>query len=433
MSSDYEEHTNKGLGATPDAPRANAFLSRVLAAIMRSALTGIGATSGQLMRVENGELSLLAQTARPPEVARQMAPPIETPPLIWLVAQAVASSGQPLALDTSSEITGMFAVCDDPMEIPCSVCCLPLHHGGQLVAVLYLENEQTEHAFPTGHHSLLELLASQIVCALYDAEDPSVSNPEADAPYPVDHGLRNAHCALSQASREAAVDALVASITHEMSQPLSAIDASSSAGLRWLQRDVPNFEEAIISLEKVRSCAMRARKIIDDLRSLTNRSPVPVGRFDIHSAIREVVLLSRPRINAVGAKIAFAGMTDTQQVIGDRAQIQQVIENLIVNALEAMADATDRERIIHLASAETSDESVTISITDTGPGIAPGCEEKLFRPFVTTRPRSIGMGLPICKRIIEAHGGTIWVEKTSPAGSCFSFTLDRSPSGEGMH
>jgi C4-dicarboxylate-specific signal transduction histidine kinase len=237
--------------------------------------------------------------------------------------------------------------------------------------------------------------------------------------------LRRVQFELAEASKVAAIEALVASITHEMSQPLSAIDASSSAGLRWLQRDTPNFDEAIISLEKVRSCAIRARKIIDDLRLLTSRSTMPAGIFDIHAAIGEVVVLSRPRIDETGARIVFTDMANPLQVPGDRVQIQQVIENLIVNALEAMTDVVDRERIIHLSSAQRDDDSIVISVADSGPGLAAGSEETVFRPFVTTKPQSIGMGLPICKRIIEAHGGTLWVEQLNPFGARFSFILDR--------
>ncbi|RFU49658.1 sensor histidine kinase [Paraburkholderia sp. DHOC27] len=258
----------------------------------------------------------------------------------------------------------------------------------------------------------------------------AIAHPAVTSETPREADLREVQCALSQASRVAAIDALVASIAHEMSQPLSAIDASSSAGLRWLQRDAPNFEEAIISLEKVRSCAMRARKIIDELRSLTSHLKTPAETFDLHSAIREVVQLSRARLDELDVEVVFAGMSTPCYVMGDRVQIQQVVDNLLVNALEAMAGMSGRARVIHIASVE-ADNEVVISVTDSGPGLAPGCEETLFQPFVTSKPHGVGMGLPICKRIVEAHGGTMWVDKMRPFGLRFTFTLDKVATDSG--
>lgn len=292
------------------------------------------------------------------------------------------------------------------------------------MAVLYLENYRIEHAFPESARSLLDLLASQAAIVLEDMS-AQAARLEMQHGENLEGELRQVRFELSQASRVSAIDALVASITHEMSQPLSAIDASSSAGLRWLQRDTPNLEEAVISLEKVRSCAMRARKIIDDLRALKSELKIPSGEFDIHSAIREVVRLSRPRIDELGASVVFTGMTAAQHVMGDRVQIQQVIEHLIMNALESMAEVTNRARIIRISTTEADDELLIVSVADSGPGVAPEWEEKLFRPFATTKTRGMGMGLPICKGIIEAHGGSMWIETVRPFGLRFCFTLDR--------
>jgi C4-dicarboxylate-specific signal transduction histidine kinase len=424
MSSDREEPGIKALIATSNMRCEEAALRRVLEMTMRMMIKAADATSGQLMLSENGNLRLHARAWHLREVVVQIGASLNGDPLAWSIAHTVARSAQALAFDTAADTAQMFALSDAPARFPCSVLCFPLSCRGHLVAVLYLENDRIEKAFSATTRSLLDLLAPQIAIVLDDANGHPALQYEEQEQSLAEAELRQVQFELSRASRVAAIAEVVASITHEMSQPLSAIDASSSAGLRWLQRDAPNLEETIISLEKVRSCAIRARKIIDDLRSQSSHSKMPDGRFDIRSAIREVVLLARPRIDGLGCSVAFADTTAAQQVIGNRVQIQLVIENLIVNAIEAMADITTRARIVRISSANEG-QSIIISIADSGSGIAHEWEETLFRPLISTKKQGMGMGLPICKRIIEAHGGTIWFEKTSPFGSRVSFTLDR--------
>ena len=426
MSSDHEGHTIEDLIATSNTPCEETALGRVMETVMRMTLKVANATGGRIMLLENGSLRARARAWLQQDVVVQIGASFDDDPLIGSIAHAVAHSGQPVVLNTPSDASQISMSCDPSPRLPCSAFCLPLHRGGRLVAVLYLENDRVENAFTASARSLLDLLAPQIAIVLEDKNDGHAFQSEEQGQDLAASKLRQVGLELSLASRVSAVDMLIASVTHEISQPLSAIDASSSAGLRWLQRDTPNLEEAVVSLEKVRSCAMRARKIIDDLRALNSHSAMSLEDFDIHSAIREVVLLSRPRIEELGASVAFTGMSAPQQVMGDRVQIQEVIENLLVNALEAMANITDRARIIQISSSEADSESLTISVADSGPGISPESEEKMFRPFVTTKPQRLGMGLSICMRIIEAHGGTMWLDTARPFGLRLSFTLERA-------
>lgn len=423
MSSHQEEANNKVPVTFSKALSREVVIDCVIETIMRMMLLSAGATAGQLMLSESGRLRVLARAESKPDIAVAFGAAIQGAPFVSTITQAVARSGHAVTLDTAAEAAQMVASPEPCIPLPSSVFCLPLLIKHRLVAVLYLENDHTEKAFPADKRAPIELLASQMALAIENACLSQILHDEDRQRYVTERQSSDLQFELTQASRITAIGELVSSIIHEMSQPLSAIDASSGAALRWLQRDAPDVDEATVSLEKVRTCTVRAKAIIDRLRELNRQSQIPFKSFDINAAVREVILVSRARIDKLGVNIAYEDASIEHPVFGNRVQVQQVIENLIANALEAMADTTDRARVIQISSAH-SDSGVVISVSDSGPGIAPGWEDSVFRPFTTTKPQAMGMGLSICKRIVEAHGGTMWIEKVDPHGLRFSFTLE---------
>ncbi|GJH32853.1 GAF domain-containing protein [Paraburkholderia hospita] len=426
MSTDDEDSNIEAIAALSNAFSEEVVLDRVLETIVRVALKCTGATAGQLMLSDQGTLRTRVRATSRQDVVVEIGSTIEDEPITRLIAQAVAQAGRSLTLDTANETAERFARRDSEARVPCSAFCLPLFHKRRLVAVLYLENDRANKAFPTRKRALIELLASQMAIALENARLSQALYDEERRRFFAEGRLRQAQFALSEATRATAIEELVGSIAHELSQPLSAIDASSGAALRWLKREVPNLEEATISLNKVQSCTTRAKVTIDRLRAAISQSKTLFEEFDVHAAIREVVLLARSRIDQLDVQIELAGMSVQCHVMGNRVQIQQVVDSLIANALDALTSITQRPRIISVSSARREGRTVVISVADSGRGIEPGSEDQLFRPFVTTKPRSIGIGLPICKRIIEAHGSAMRVEPLTPFGVRFSFTLDQA-------
>jgi GAF domain-containing protein len=272
MSSGQKERTIKDLIVTPDTASTGGVLDRVMETVMRLTLTVAEATGGQLLLPEHGSFRTRARVSLQRDDVVQTGESFEDDSLVLSIAYAVVSSGQSITLNTAGEAAQMFLRYGAPVHLLWSAHCVPLHQRGRPVAVLYLENRRLENAFPKKLRSLLDQLALQIAIVIEDARDHATVRDEGNEAELPESELNQAGFELAQSSTMSIIDALLTSVTHEISQPLSAIDASSSAGLRWLQRDSPNLDEAVISLEKVRSCAVRARKIIDDLRSLKSNS-----------------------------------------------------------------------------------------------------------------------------------------------------------------
>ncbi|MDR5760852.1 ATP-binding protein [Caballeronia sp. LZ035] len=404
------DHGERIPTATAAPPSRRDALDCVIETLLRVALTSAGATGAHLMLVRHGTLAPCARAHLEHDVIVEYETVSEPDSPVMAVARTVAEARQPVSLHTERAVERLCRTSGCRVRRPWSAFGIPLLHDARLLAVLVLEHDRLDKAFPGTRRALLEQLAPQMAAALANASPTRAPADTAPCHNP------------GEASRITAIGELVASIIHEISQPLSAIDASSGAAMRWLRRDEPNLREAIVSLESVQSCAVRAKAIIERLRTLNRQARIPFQAFDIHDAVREAVHTARPRIDGAGANVRFAGMHDARSVMGNRAQIQQVIEILIANALDAMDGVTDRARIIRISSLPRDDAPV-ISIADSGPGVSHELKETMFRPFVTTKPQGMGMGLCICKRIVEAHGGTIWTENISPWGARFSFEL----------
>jgi signal transduction histidine kinase len=228
---------------------------------------------------------------------------------------------------------------------------------------------------------------------------------------------------LALMNRRVVAGELSASIAHEINQPLAAIVASSNAAIRWLGKKTPNIEEAVDSLKRIESDGHRASHVIENVKMMFKKDTAERTRTDINELIGEVFTLMHVELEKSSIE-AKSGLTSgLPQVSIDRIQIQQVLLNLARNAVEAMSLVTDRPAVLRIRSALTEAGEVVISVEDSGPGIGPENMDRIFEPFFTTKPKGMGMGLSICRSIVEAHGGHLNVAPRGLYGSVFTLVL----------
>ena len=234
---------------------------------------------------------------------------------------------------------------------------------------------------------------------------------------------------LAHANRVATMGQLTASIAHEIAQPIGAVYNRANAALNFLNRDPPDLEEVREAISRIGDAAERAREIIGGIRDQVKKSPSRKDVFDLNRAIEEVLLLASNAItkDAIAVQTEFA--KDLPLLHGDRVQLQQVALNLILNALEAMRSTSDPLRDLRISTEAKEAGDVLVSVRDTGPGITSEDLERIFEPFFTTKPGGMGIGLSICRSIIEAHGGSLWAGANQPRGTTFQFTLPGVPAG----
>jgi signal transduction histidine kinase len=215
---------------------------------------------------------------------------------------------------------------------------------------------------------------------------------------------------------------LTVSIAHELNQPLAAVVTNGGAGLRWLKRDVPDLEKVRSSMEGMIADAQRASDIIKNLRALSVKSPPKPIQINLNAVLDETVALVRREIDINQVSLRFDLAADLPEVNGDRVQLQQVILNLLLNAIQAMAHAAGNTRKL-LIETFAEERSALVKIHDNGPGLTPEVRDNLFDPFYTTKPDGMGMGLSICRSIVTAHGGSIRASSQPGAGTTFEFTI----------
>jgi C4-dicarboxylate-specific signal transduction histidine kinase len=243
-----------------------------------------------------------------------------------------------------------------------------------------------------------------------------------------EEALQIARTELARVVRITTIGELAASIAHEVNQPLAAVVANADACVAWLARENPDLTEARAAAERTTQGATRASEVIGRIRSLINKTAPERAQVQINEIIREVVALADRQASRNNISVVTELTADLPPVLGDRIQLQQVILNLMLNGIEAMAGISDRMRRLRIRSQTQETGQVLVSIEDSGLGVKAEIMTRLFEPFFTTRSQGIGMGLPISRSIVEAHGGRLWAESTVNQGSVFQFTL---PSGDG--
>jgi signal transduction histidine kinase len=233
---------------------------------------------------------------------------------------------------------------------------------------------------------------------------------------------------LARVARLTTIGELAASIAHEINQPLAAVVAQGNAALRWLAHSPPNLEETRDSIKAILNEGYRASEVIGRIRSLLKHSAPDYVELDINDVIRDVLELTASALRSRGVVVQTQLSEALPRALGDRVQLQQVIMNLIMNGADAMSAVSGRPRILHIGS-QIDSGSLLVSVKDSGTGIDEAIRESIFKPLFTTKSTGMGMGLSICRSIIEAHGGKLWASPATPYGTDFRFTIPPAASG----
>ena len=224
-------------------------------------------------------------------------------------------------------------------------------------------------------------------------------------------------------NRLMSVDAATAAIAHEIKQPLAAISASCSAALRWLKRTPPDCEEAIACLTGMMEASGRANEVVDSTRELFKTTAHQKTMIEINRLVRQVLRMVENDLHVQGVTVSTEFQEDLPQIMADRTLLQQVILNLVKNAIEAMATGPTTIKTLRLVTTQDGNSVVSLSVQDSGPGINPENGTHVFDPFFTTKSSGTGLGLSISRKIIEDHGGDLRLTKTSSNGCTFEITL----------
>lgn len=238
-----------------------------------------------------------------------------------------------------------------------------------------------------------------------------------------EEAVQEAQAALAHVTRMATLGELTAWITHEVNQPLTGIVTNGAACLRWLDKAPPALDEARRSVEDMISDARRASEVIHRIRALSKKTDAEKVPLDINDVIREGSRLVQREAITHGASLRLELAPELPSILGDRVQLQQVIINLVINAIQAMASVTDRPRTLLIRSQKSEDGRVLVAVRDSGTGIEAKSVNKLFKAFFTTKPSGMGMGLSICRTIIEAHSGQVSAANNSGPGATFQLIL----------
>lgn len=235
--------------------------------------------------------------------------------------------------------------------------------------------------------------------------------------------MRVAQADLARVSRATTVGQLTSSIAHEINQPLMSIVSNAGASLRWLNRDPARLDKVREGLEEIAAEGERAGEIIRSIQSLTRKQDPTFTRIDLHFLIHHIIMLSRSELELRHISVDYLLNADDSFIIGDSVQIQQVLLNLVMNAMEAMAEVTDRPCSITISTANCGEGKVIFEIADTGSGIEPELTERIFDSFYSTKAQGMGMGLTISASIIERHRGKLSARRREPYGTVFTFAL----------
>jgi C4-dicarboxylate-specific signal transduction histidine kinase len=235
--------------------------------------------------------------------------------------------------------------------------------------------------------------------------------------------LRQVQAELTHLTRVTTLGELVASIAHEVNQPIAAALTNAEAALRFLRFDPPELDEVREALEWIVRDVTRAGAVVQRIRNLVKKAPLPDDRVDINAVIQEIIELTRSEAMKNGVLMRTELADGLPLVRGDRVELLQVILNLVLNAVEAMSALTEGPRDLQIVTSRTESNHVLIAVLDTGPGLAPAAEKNLFKAFHTTKQNGLGLGLSICRSIVESRGGRMWASANAPCGAVFQFTL----------
>lgn len=229
--------------------------------------------------------------------------------------------------------------------------------------------------------------------------------------------------ALAHANRVMTMGQLTASISHEIKQPIAASATNAQAGLLWLKAQPPNLEEVRLAFDRINKDMKRASEVMNRIHGLVKKAPPMMERLRINDAIDEVIALMRSEILKHDIVVHRALARALPDIDGDRVALQQVILNLLMNAVEAMSVVDDGPREMTVSTSQAPAGDVLVSVSDSGPGLIDGDAEHVFEPFYSSKASGMGMGLAICRAIVETHGGRLWASANTPRGAVFQFVV----------
>src|SRR5713226_9771625 len=288
---------------------------------------------------------------------------------------------------------------------------VPLLKDNEIVGLIGLGRKQVQ-PFTDKQISLFRDFAAQAAIALESTRR--------------ERQYREAQMALAHANRVATIGQLTASITHEVNQPITAAVTYALAARRFLSAEPPNFREVDDALSLIVKEGNRAGEVVGRVRALIKKAPPRKDAVAINDAILEVIALTRTEAANNNVSVRTQLAEGLPHIRGDRVQLQQVLLNLIINAIEAMRDVGEEEREL-LISTRNEPDGVSVEVRDSGPGFAPAALERVFEAFYTTKPSGLGLGLSICRSIIEAHNGQLWASPNAPRGAIFGFIAPAHP------
>jgi PAS domain S-box-containing protein len=234
---------------------------------------------------------------------------------------------------------------------------------------------------------------------------------------------KRAEAELAHANRVATMGQLTASIAHEVNQPIAAALMNAGNAVRWLDRQPPNLEKATQAIEHIISDGKRAADIVRRIRDFSKKAPEQSEDLEINEAILEIVMLARATMSEHHVLMKMQLSEGLPRILGDRVQLQQVILNLVMNAVEAMSEVLEGPRELLISTSRSEADGVLVAVSDSGPGLPQANPGHLFDAFYTTKTSGLGMGLSICRSIIQSHGGRLWAAPAKPHGAVFQFTL----------
>jgi C4-dicarboxylate-specific signal transduction histidine kinase len=222
------------------------------------------------------------------------------------------------------------------------------------------------------------------------------------------------------------MEALSASIAHEVNQPLASMVTNADAGLRWLERKTPDMDEARAALERIVSDGHRAAKVVEGVRTMFGRGFQNRVALNLNGLIDEVLRRSHSELRMAGVLLKVDLDETVPTIVGNQVQLQQVMSNLVANAMDAMGSVAGGNPILRVTTRLHQSGEIQVTVQDSGPGLDAADKERIFEPFFTTKPDGMGLGLMFCRSIVEAHGGRLWATPGSSHGAAFHFTLPRA-------
>jgi C4-dicarboxylate-specific signal transduction histidine kinase len=256
----------------------------------------------------------------------------------------------------------------------------------------------------------------------------SPTNIDDDAVNCAEEALRRTQAELAHVNRVTTMGRLAAPISHEINQPITAVVTNANAGLLWLAAQPPDLDEVRDAFDRIIKAGKQAGEVIGRIRALMDKAPPCKEDLRINEAVLEVIAMTHGELVKNGVALQTQLAAGLPLVQGDRVKLQQVILNLIINAIEAMSGVGEGSRELVIRTGRDESSGVIVAVQDSGPGLHPERFDRVFDPFYTTKPGSMGMGLSICRSIVEAHGGRVWVCRTADPGVTVQFTLSVSES-----